>query len=441
MNGSHEGPPANAGLVLLAGIVSLVLCVQPAAAQPAQQQLPLPEIPLTFRPPIAARSAGMGGASIAFADDHSACISNPATLGVIRQIEFGIGLANVSAYRDLTYRGNTERASYGKTRLSHLGFAYPFPTYRGSLVLGFAYARVSPLDSDFYKIGGGDSIQVEKEGILEDGGLDNYSLSVAYQPTPDLYLGVTGTILHGHEFYDRTFYFQSTHLAEDSEQVQDYTISGVTGSLGALLQLDTGIRLGFVLYLPEGLDFDGSGTSYDYLAPGDVLNYDLYQHVYLPYRLGAGLAVARQHLILAADAIYADWSQIDFGGPLLLVSPRQAAYRQTVNLRLGGEVLLSSLLPVRLRVGYDFDPIPYDVVLFENVAAQPYEPARFERDRYYYTVGAGILLAKSLTLDLAYMDGGFKRSGTVTSQQNFMESVKDRRFLASLSFRLPLGRD
>jgi len=440
VDASYKDPLAKAGLVFLAGIIAVILWTQPAGAQPAQQ-LPLPEVPLTFRPPIVARSAGMGGASIAFADDHTACISNPATLGVIRQIEFGIGFAHESAYRDLTYRGNTERATFGKTRLSHLGFAYPIPTYRGSLVVGAAYARVNPLDSDFYKFGRGDPIQVEEEGILEEGGLDNYSGSVAYQPTPNLYLGVTGTILHGHEFYDRTFRFRSDTRESNSEQVQDYTISGVTGNLGALLQIESGVRLGLVLYLPEGLDFEGSGTSYSYLSPGDTLNYDLSQHVSLPYRLGAGIAIARPHLILAADAIYADWSQIDFGGPLRLTSPRQSAYRQTVNVRLGGEVLLSSLLPIRLRAGYDLEPVPYDVVLFENIAAQPYEPAKFERDRHYYTVGAGILLAESLTLDLAYMDGGFKRSGSVTSQQNFLENVKDRRFLASLSLRLPLGRD
>ncbi len=432
MNGSHGDPPRRAGLLLFA--LTLILAGAPVAR--GQQNPSVPEIPLTFRPPFAARYAGMGGAAIAFADDEAACITNPATLGLIRQIEFGVGFTHQKAKREVTFFGNTEPAEFGKTRLSHLGFAYPFPTYRGSLVVGGASARVSPLDSDFFSVGE-TATGLEREGIFQEGSLGAYSLSVAFQPTSSLYIGGTGTVLHGSNFYDRTF----LHGANNFEQVQDYTMSGLTGTLGALARLGPGVRLGMVLYFPEGLDFDGTETDTFFLGTRDSTDvFDFTdQHIYLPYRLGGGVAITRRNLILAADAIYTDWTQIDFAGPLRLAN-RQFAYRQTVDVHAGVEFLLPTEVPVRLRAGYDLEPLPYRVVLTDVVNAT-YETAQFEQDRRYFTFGAGVLLAESLTLDVAYMNGGFKRTGTVSPPSIFREKEKDQRFLASLSLRLPFGRD
>ena len=65
-----------------------------------------------------------------------------------------------------------------------------------------------------------------------------------------------------------------------------------------------------------------------------------------------------------------------------------------------------------------------------------YESAAFQSHRQYLTVGAGVLLADSFTLDAAYMHGGFKRSGTESSTQTYQEEQKDRRVFVSLTMRL-----
>lgn len=407
-------------------------------ATTAQAQQNIPEIPLTFRPPFDARYAGMGGVSIAVADDHNASISNPAALGLVRQIEFGIGFTHQKASRDVTYLGTTTRAEFGKTRLSNLGFAYPFPTYRGSFVVGGAYARLSPLDSDFYKVGRGPTTTLEREGIYQEGSLGAYSGSVAFQPTRAIYVGATGTILHGGNYYDRTFEYEGILGSANFQQVQDYDITGFSGSVGALADLGVGLRMGLVLHFPEGLDLDGSET--DRFPVSDSVDvFDFSDHIYLPYRLGMGLAFARPNLILAIDAIYTDWTQISFLGPLRLDN-RQFAYRQTVDVHIGGEFLFSAAIPIRVRAGYALEPIPYRVVLVD-VPNGIYESAAFQRDRHYFTFGAGILLAETMTIDLAYMDGGFTRSGSTTSTTSFQEKERDRRLLASLSVRLPFGRN
>jgi hypothetical protein len=104
-----------------------------------------------------------------------------------------------------------------------------------------------------------------------------------------------------------------------------------------------------VLHLPEGIDVQ-SDDDFEHFStdPGDTLSsLDAFSsRIYLPFRLGAGLAFARPHFILAADAIYADWTQIDYEGSLRTDDGFEA-YRETVSLRV--EETFSRSNPVRLR--------------------------------------------------------------------------------------------
>jgi long-subunit fatty acid transport protein len=407
----------------------------------------LPEIPLTLQMPFSARYAGMGGASLAFADDHTACLANPATLALVRQIEFSAGLAKQSGRMDVGYYGNNERSEFGKARLSDLGFVYPFPTYRGSFVLGFAYGRISSLDSDYYRKGSGGQVSFEEEGILEDGGLGAYAMSMAFQATRAISMGATGTILSGDSFRSRTFRYQAGSVTADDYTTEDVDIKAITGNFGLLVDVAKGARLGLNLQLPANLDLDGfaHGEFYD----GDSVYVDDYaftDEVDLPFRLGAGLAIARSHVVVATDVIYTDWTAINFAGPVVSEQDRSNAYRETVEFKVGAEYLLSAPAPIRLRAGYAYMPLSYKLLLTQRVPSGGgidtiYEQANITKERQYWTVGAGVLLAESLTLDLAYMDGGFARTGQISGPSIYQEDQTDRRFLATLTLRLPLDRN
>jgi long-subunit fatty acid transport protein len=281
--------------------------------------------------------------------------------------------------------------------------------------------------------------------ILEDGGLGAYSAGAALEVSPNLTLGVTGTILGGNSHRERTAQYDDPSYFEASSWITDADFHGITGSLGALLNVGSGLRMGLVLHLPEGIDADVSID--DRFASSDTTYSDAYSftdRIDLPFRLGAGLAYARPNLILAADAIYADWTQIDYGGPLRIDDGLEA-YRETVSLRLGVEVLLSTQIPLRLRAGYAYEPLPYQILLTQTeigpfhtptVRSARYESTVFQSDRQYLTVGAGVLLADSFTLDAAYMHGGFKRSGSESSTRIYQEEQKDRRVFVSLTMRL-----
>ncbi len=258
------------------------------------QSTSIPEIPLTFRTPVAARYAGMGGTSIAFADDHSALLSNPATLGLVRAIEFSVGFDRQRGEMDVTYLGKRETAEFGKTRLSHLGFAYPFPTYRGSLVIGFAYGRVAGLDSGYLRSGSSNQV-MERELILEDGGLGAYSAGVALEVSQNLTLGVTGTILGGKSHSERTARYDDPSYAEAISYITDAEFHGITGSLGALVNLENGLRMGLTLQLPEGIDADVSTD--DQFSSSDTTYSEAYSYSdridsAVPARCGAGVRPA-----------------------------------------------------------------------------------------------------------------------------------------------------
>ncbi len=433
-------PTVGSGLLSVLAVFFAFITAAPSHAQS------LPEIPLTHQMPSNARYAGMGGASLAFADDHSACLANPATLALVRQIEFSAGLAKQSDKLDVSYYGHNERSTFGKARLSDLGFVYPFPTYRGSFVLGFAYSRLSSLDSDYFRSGAGGPVAFEQESILESGGLGAYGASLAFQATRSISLGATGTILSGSRFGSQTLRVEAGQVVNDRYTTQDVDIKAVTGTMGMLVDVARGARLGISIQLPAHLNLDG--TFHGELYDGDstfVDDFAFTDEIDLPFRVGTGLAFTHSHLVLAGDAVYTDWSTINYSGPLVS-GDRREAYRETVELKLGAEYLLSAPTPIRLRAGYAFMPLPYQLLLTQRIPDQGeisavYEDANITQDRHYWTVGAGVLLAESLTLDVAYMDGGYTRSGKRTGATVYQEKQKDRRLLASLSMRLPFDRD
>jgi long-subunit fatty acid transport protein len=244
-------------------------------------------------------------------------------------------------------------------------------------------------------------------------------------------LGATGTILGGGDYRERTFSRDTSSETIDSYQEYDADISGLTGSFGVLVEMDRGVRFGATVLFPQDIDFDGVFyEEYD----GYVDEFSFTDEITLPFRLGGGVALARRNLILGVDAIYTDWSQIDFAGPLR-TADREFAYRETVDLHIGAEYLLSLPSALRIRAGYAYQPLAYRLLL-TDVMAPRYEEARFDTNRHYLTFGLGMLLGETVTMDLAYIHGGYERSAVEASASRYVEEETDRRLLATLSVRV-----
>jgi hypothetical protein len=431
----------------LGAALGIALCIVPGALPALAGQIP-PDIPLLPRLGVGARAMGMGGAYTAVSEDYTALSYNPAGLAQIRRVEVGVTFDHRSLTQDITYLGTVESTPLSKSNLQSVGFAYPFPTYRGSMVIAFSYDRLTPLDQDYLRSGSGSYIQFEQESIQEDGYVGAYQAGFAADVSPNLALGLTATILSGTSRRDRDFQYRETNPSnyELTTTNTDMDISAVTGSLGALFHATEGLRLGLNIHLPEKFTLNASATDdvrrYQQTPAADTLDYvdsyDFEDKVELPFRLGGGAAYAPpsgplRNILISLDATYADWQQIDYFGPIRM-NNRKYTYRPTTDLRVGIEYALPKA-PVRLRAGFVSEPLAYKPIATDVYNGLYQHEATLEQNRRYFTLGGGILIDQSLTLDLAFVTGGYERSGRMTVGGT-AEKIKDQRVYLGAAFRL-----
>jgi len=410
---------AKLGLLLILGAV--VVTVQPVAA--SQYVAPVDEIPLTSLRPTGARSLGMGGVGLAVLDDASAIIVNPAALARMRRIEVGAGLSRAVDDVSGSAFGEGFDSSLSRTRLSTLRFAYPFPTFRGSLVLGLSRERIFDFGTDFIADGyrreiewdepGSDDPETgpwgQREDYTADGGVTAWSLGCAFDASPGISLGASASYWTGSietRYLWGSYDDDELSPSYDSltlDVVSEADISGVRAKLGGLFYLTDRVAMGVVIESPVAVRLDGvTETSYRWTGTStgrvDTTVYFV-DEVTLPFSFGAGVAYTpTDFVMIGADVVFTDWSEIDYAGRVWLDDPaeRRAAYEATTEIRAGVEFIVPSL-PLRLRAGYMSSPLAY----------RGYD---IDSDRSYFTLGAGVLIDTVLALDAAFVTGGFERS-------------------------------
>jgi long-subunit fatty acid transport protein len=414
----------------LAAAAVLALASAPFVTAGAQEEIWVPEIPLTRDTGTNARALGMGGACLALSDDCAALRYNPAGLARVQRVEFSASLIDIDHQSKTEFHGTRAEANLARTRVSSLGFVYPFPTYRGSMVIALGYNVPWILDREYSRAGtwGANSLT---ETIFEEGAVGEWSFGYAVDATPTLSLGVRASWIVGSRFQDWVFE-RNGDVSYKSHDVTDTDISGYTGSLGALARLGGWGRLGLVVDLPRWLHMEGTLSDLEN-STGWVFS----EKMTLPFSVGVGTAVSLQRLLLAADARFTDWTQIDYDGPMRYQDEtgRRLAYQRTWDLHLGAEYLLdlSSATGLRLRAGYAREPVPYRI-LFEDITETidpVYCGATFDPDRDFFTFGIGLLIAQSITVDGAFTTGSYRRECG-----DLVEEEKETRLLFSAAFRL-----
>jgi long-subunit fatty acid transport protein len=405
------------GLAALAG----VFLAAPVCAQLLGEGEPV-EVPLAYDFGVGARAMGMGGAYTAVAEDASALYYNPAGLALIRRIELGAAFTHQNDKLTVNYRGRSLDSPISSTNLHQVALAYPVPTYRGSFVLGFGYHRIVSLDRDYFRSGMTLSGVEEVESISERGGLGLYSVGVAFDASPDVSLGLSFGLLGGSS--DVSYSFSQTAAGEEPDEYwykSESDIDGYTGSMGLLYKFEPIGRLGFAVQFPRKIDLNGV------FQDADVLE-SFKDDITLPFTLCGGVALTPPNFLIAMDLRFTDWSQIDFDGPIRFVDEygrRRAAYKSTTEFHAGAEIMFPDL-PIRLRAGYYYDPVPYRLFFTDNA----YQLAKIDQERDYFTLGAGVILEEALTLDVAFVSGGFTRSALQT-----VEDYEQDRVFMSAAYR------
>lgn len=387
---------------------------------------------------VDARAIGMGNTGLALGHDGSALIYNPANLASIKRIEMRAGLSHLRLKSDtrVDYSSGpdfNDESDISKTRINALSLAVPVPTYRGSLVFAFGLHRINSYDRafgvTFDDLGGDDAAFRGRE--TETGGMWKWSAGGAVDISPRLSVGAALHLLTGKDEYrwesrDATI---DNVISEDQLIEIDYV--GVSAMGGISFNVSPTLSAGLTIETPTLLDAEENALyAIDSLFSDYIFEYPSYSayNVTRPFVFGFGMAGSFGQANLAADFRYTDWTQMDFDydNPDLDAEENDALrfiqdeLSEVVSIQLGGEYLLPEQ-GLTLRAGYFRDPLPVD--------------DRFiEKQRQYITAGVGFLIDRVMTLDLAYVHGGYELRDDDPGTYN--AEYKTRRLFATFGYRI-----
>lgn len=405
---------------------------------------------------VGSRAIGMGGAYIGVADDYSAVYWNPAGLAQMRRLEFTGGIANSNYSNSANFLSTNTHAKNSGTAVDDLGFVFPFPTVRGSLVFALGYNRVNDFTTalSFNGLNPRSSIiqsfdttydrfdlpfqtylrnsngytpitgNVNQQGdVREDGGVGDWAFSGAIDVEQNLSFGLTINVLSGTYNYVRNYVevdsrglYQNvqSNLPSDSLYLRfnkfylDNTItsqlSGVNAMFGVMYRNEDIWRVGFTIKTPSSITihetYTDKGQSVFDDGSGVKASDDAYNDygVTTPWVFGFGGSYSPfQGLLLAASGDYTDWTETQWSENADLQQDNIAMkklFRAVLNYSVGGEFQIPKT-DLRLRAGYAVKPSPYMG-----------DPSSF--DQKIVTAGAGVLLQDNIMFDVAAAFGSAK---------------------------------
>ena len=387
---------------------------------------------------VGVRAMGMGGAFVGVADDFTAMYWNPAGLAQMQQREIQVSLLRNSRANDSIFNGTAGRSELTNTRFGSLGFVYPYPVYRGSLVLAAGLTRIKDFDWNL-NLKGNDEGLTADHAFQHEGELALAGVSAAIDVSPAVSLGATLGLVSGEdeavnkfdwadsqdEFQERRF------LARDSfTDEYKWTPYAVLGAMLRTPRDKPRYRLGAtfatggtheIRYVFRGASSDEGYNSVEY-DDGTVEEFpdEEWSNTYelaLPFEFGVGAsAEALPGLTLAGSLHLAEWSQSEYKGAddygLRADTSFETQYRDVLRYHFGVEYQVP-VVALDLRAGYFVDPVPF---IGPRDPGSDDPPIRIEEDRRFITLGAGILIDEAMQIDIAWVRGAFKQVEEYSSE-------------------------
>ena len=385
---------------------------------------------------VGVRAMGMGGAFVGVADDFTAMYWNPAGLAQMQRREVQVSFLRNSRANDSVLNGTAGRSDLTNTRFGSLGFVYPYPVYRGSLVLAAGFNRIKDFDWNLNQKGE----EHFPEGVLHadhffqhEGELGLWGVSAAVDVSPAISLGATLGLVSGEDestnesnwtdpedvFTEQRFFARDTFSDE-----YERTLYAVLGAmirtprdkpryrLGATFTSGTAHKIRYKYSEPDNeegyslVEYD-DGTVKEFSDKVESSTYELA----LPFDFAVGAsAEALPGLTLAGSLHLAEWSQSEYKGSdeygLRADTSFETQYRDVLRYHFGVEYQVP-VVALDLRAGYFVDPIPF---IGPRDPGSDDPPISIEEDRRFLTLGAGILLDETMQIDIAWVRGTFKQA-------------------------------
>ena len=413
-----------------------------------------------------ARVLGMGGAAVGSGGDYSSAFTNPAGLGLIKNTEI-LGSLNYSIFNnDALFFGKQTSFDVTNTGLTQIGFAYPFPTYRGSFVVGFGYNTIKNFNSTVkfngfnnstnsmiqdmvavnddiaYNLGLSypvydsqgkylrDATRIlghlnQRGNLNDEGSIDDWAFSAAIEVAKDMFVGASLNILNGtyksqRDYYEedtKDFYpasmlldpndsttadFQSFYLND----VLDWQLSGWNAHLGLLYKMSL-LNVGFGIKLPSKYTVKEKYSVYgeSYFANASYST-DPPSESSVEYDIDTPWEFSSGvSMDFALFRFNADAVFIDYTQMKFadgLTSPELSANNNDI------KELFRSV------VNYSFGgevEVPFlDITLRGGYALRPspFKDDPPEYDKKYYTFGVGLNFDRNISVDFALVKGSWK---------------------------------
>ena len=369
---------------------------------------------------VGARTMGMGGASLALADDFTALYWNPAGMAQIQKFELFSSFSHNTASTEAYFTGDEiTGTTHSQMRPNSIGFVYPFHARRGGWAIAFGYNRPQNFDYQTAIQGVDPSSGTEFSGLAVDetdvnsGGIGIWSFGTSVYVSKRVLVGGSLDFWQGNSLnkLDTT---ATDLLKVDSELSRfryddeiDREYSGLGARIGFLAHLTDAISVGLTLVTPVELGVDelwyqSTRAVYDDGEElSDAVDGSQAFDIERPFEIGTGIAVKllNERLIFAGDVQLTDWTQTRYDPvPADDISQDnfEEFYATTLQARLGVEYRIPTI-DTHVRVGYFRDTIPFTDAEVNNA-------------RDFLTLGVGKIFEDSLKFDVGYMLGTWQRS-------------------------------
>lgn len=441
-------------------LVFLLITVIIALSQTISDGLRLSYQGLGYSP----RSIGMGNAFGSISDDYAAFYFNPAGLGFIKKQEFSFGLDLYNFQNDVTFFNNKTSTNDNDLNLSNISYIYPFPTYRGSFVIGFSYNTTknfleinqhsgknpnstyvsyltryltdttdipyylilrpknaaSPLINNLYQF-----IDNKRNGNLK-----SFSMAASLEIDKDLFFGLDFDLINGE--YKQLNSFKEADLDKHYQGIAldpaypvsknfneflfdkeiKWKIEGYSVKLGLIYQLKNIARVGFTLTLPSAFDieekysetanavFNAQPLKYPY-EYSDKVKYSFTT----PYNLTVSFSTFKFNTLVAFDFKYVDYSKIQIDN----VEGLSDDFVKRYNTRISNE--LKSVFDINFGIEHHLYDLGLRLRAGYFTQNSAYKNDNSSSNKKFITLGFGYSLTDYTSFDLGVVYGWWKDVG------------------------------
>ena len=419
-----------------------------------------------------ARALGMGNSYTALSNDYSAVLFNPAGLGLISKFGLSVNIYSNTFNNSVSFFSNTSNARRTNVNLNDIGFVYPVPTMRGSLVFALGYSKVKdfnsltefdgfnnsntsmiqnltgeynseiPITNDIglaYEIRNPSTDEYIRDttiinGMLNqsgkirtEGSLDNWSFALSSEIAKGLFVGGTFNILSGtykrnRDYYEddtQNIYGVSTETYPGDETTRDFT----TFYLNDIIDWDLSgwnFKLG-VLY--DWIDFVKIGATVKFPSFYNIKE-SYYVNVSSEFGTGSGYELADP---IVDDVEYkirtpyeytvgaaVKTAVMTFSGEVKLIDYTQMEFTKGLGedyrIERNKEIadLFNTTVNFNLGAEIKIPKLPVWGRVGTIYLQSPYLNDPSEFDKKYLTFGIGIILGNTFKVDLGYAYGWWK---------------------------------